>query len=662
MRKAVALTLFLLAALLSPPKAAAQFNKAYFYYVGREFLIDSRYREAIETLNILLKVDPESYEGYRLRGIAKYNLDDLLGAESDFSMAIEKNPVYTPAYHARAMTRLRLGNYDDALKDFEEAIDLRPDLPYPYYSRGITYLLNQQFDLAIRDFDHFIRQQPRVADAYISRGTSYLHKKDTTAAYENYNAAIRTNRENPDGYNRRGALYMTQQRNPEALTDFNKAIECDSAYLLSYFNRAILYSRMNRPMLSLSDFDKVIELDSTSSLSYFNRALVRSQIGDYNRALDDYNKVALYSPGNVLVYFNRALLYSQLGDLPSAIKDYTKAIELYPDFANAYLGRSNLRYLMKDTKGSREDRNIAEKKISEYRSRLQDSTFSIWADTSRQFNQLLSFDSKLGSGDFAKIHYESNPINLLPLFKFTLLHKDTVATIDPKRYYVERVEDFRTQIGNPLLTLSTRPSDVAPDSLIAADRRIAGRLNAAPRDWKALFERGLTQSLIRQYTNAVNNYEKAIALDPSNPMLYINLSTTRSEMIDFVSSIDNGMQRISVDNDPATRMKGGSTRTYNYDEAIGELNKAAKLMPDFAHIYYNRGNLQALSGNLPEAFDDYSKAIELNPFFAEAYYNRGLVQIFLNDTRKGCLDVSKAGELGVKEAYAVLKRYAQPEN
>ena len=117
-----------------------------------------------------------------------------------------------------------------------------------------------------------------------------------------------------------------------------------------------------------------------------------------------------------------------------------------------------------------------------------------------------------------------------------------------------------------------------------------------------------------------------------------------------------------IDSDPANRLNTNSKRTYSYDEAVADLNKAIKLFPDFAYAYYNRANLQALSGQLPEAFEDYSKAIELNPAFAEAYYNRGVIQIFMKDTRKGCLDLSKAGELGILEAYEVLKRYAQMED
>ena len=90
----------------------AQYDRDYFYYVGRSFMIDNNFEDAIRTLNILLRFDDDAYEGYFLRGIAKYNLDDLLGAEADFTTAIEKNPVFTTAFTYRAITRSRLGNYD----------------------------------------------------------------------------------------------------------------------------------------------------------------------------------------------------------------------------------------------------------------------------------------------------------------------------------------------------------------------------------------------------------------------------------------------------------------------------------------------------------------------------------------------------------------------
>ena len=382
-----------------------------------------------------------------------------------------------------------------------------------------------------------------------------------------------------------------------------------------------------------------------------------------DRALEDYDKVALYSPNNVLVYYNRAGVYAQLGEIERAVEDYTSAIKLYPDFANAYIYRGRLRELLRDPQGAKEDRSIAQRKIAEYRSRLNDSTYSIYADTTQRFDRLLSFDSKFAGGSFDRVTGHNGgreEMRLLPLFKFTLMRPDSVPAAKP--YHLQRVDDFKKRIGNEYLTLSCRESNIAPDTLVMLDKQYVQELNASNPAWTVLFERAVTQSLIKQYTNSVSTYSSAIELNPSNPFLYLNRSTTRAEMIDFISSIDNSYQRITIDSDPANRLNNNSKRTYSYDEAVADLNKAVKLFPDFAYAYYNRANLLALSGSLPEAFEDYTKAISLNPAFAEAYYNRGIIQLFMKDTRKGCLDLSKAGELGITEAYEVLKRYASLDN
>ena len=500
--------------------------------------------------------------------------------------------------------------------------------------------------------------------AYINRGTSYLYLKDTTKAYENFDMAIRTNREDPDAYNRRGALYMAQNRYEEARADFDMAITSDSSYLPGYFNRALVNNYLHRPMQSLEDFNSVIALDPTSALGYFNRAIIRSEIGDYNRALEDFNQVATLSPQNVLVYYNRAMLHTRLGDIESAIEDYSRAIELDPDFANAYLGRGLLRRSQRDVLGAESDERIAERKIAEYRSRLKDSTYSIYADTTLRLDKLLSFDSQLLERNFERIastvtQAGENGLTLIPLFRFTFLKSDsTEQDHRTKRFNTQRVTDFRQKIDNPLLSLDCRASNIEPDSLVALDRAIARKIDEAETPtWEMLFERGISQALIKQYTNAVNTLSEAIHLNPANPFLYINRATTRAEMIDFISSIDNSYQTITLDSDPAKRLHNNSTRSYNYDEAIEDINKAIKLYPTFGEAYFNRANLMAISGKFPEAYDDYTKAIELEPNLGEAYYNRGLVQIFMKDTRKGCMDLSKAGELGILGAYDVLKEF-----
>lgn len=661
MRKAIIVCLVALSNLVTF-EAGAQLDKRYFFWMGRSLLLEDKYEAAIETINVLLKTDPDLHEAYFLRAVAKYNLGDLLGAEYDFTLAIQKNPVYTMAYNYRAITRAQIGNYDDALRDFQEAIDLRPDIPGPYFSRGVTYLQSGKYEKALEDLDRFIRRNDKEVDAYIVRGEVYLNLKDTTRAYEQYNKAIETNYFDPSGYYRRGLLHAMQDEDDAALADFNKSLECDSTYLPAYFSRAIVYSRIQRPMLALTDLDRVIAIDSSHMVAFFNRAIVQTSVGNYNKALADYNTVARYNPNNVLVYYNRAGLQTHLGNYQAAISDYSKAIDLYPDFANAYLFRSELRAMLMDERGSRTDRQTAERKIAEYRSKVADSTYSIYADTSRNFQQILSFDTKFARGEMpeAVVPTAGSDTGLMPMFRFSLARYDD-RTPAFAIYHSREMDAFMRKVGNPDMKLTLRESDIPTDEIIGIDRELEQQISSNDTDWLKLFERGITQTLIKQYTSAVNSLSAAIERNPSNPFLYLNRSATRAEMIDFVSSLESSYQNVTINEDPANRLKNNTVRTYNYDEAISDLNKAIKLLPGFAYSYYNRGNLQVLSGRMPDAYDDYTQAIELFPNFAEAYFNRGLVQIYMKDTRKGLLDLSKAGELGIKEAYQVLKAYSALE-
>lgn len=629
--------------------AHAQYNQRYISWASRNFLAADNYKDAIEILNILLRANKESHEAYYLRGYAKLGLGDLLGAEVDLTEALRLNPVYTEAFHYRGIVRSELGNYEDAVGDFAAAIDLRPDLPNSYYSRGVTHLRNKNYVKSLVDFDMILRFTDKDAQTHINRGVAFLNLKDTLEAHKCFDKAIRTNREYTEGYNQKAMLLMAEGKNEEALENFNMAIKYDSTYLQPLFNRAIVYCNLERYDEALEDFERVVSLDEYVVGAYYDMAIVYAIQGEWSLALENYDKVILHSPDNVKGYFNRAGVYAELGRYAEALGDYTKAIELYPDFANAYLSRALVKDRVHDLAGASHDRAIAARKIEEYEARLEENPdeMSIYADTSRHFNQLVSFESRLAERRWQD--GEQGEITLKPMFRFTLT---APSTVESHRYYVESLEEFTGSVNDGNLVFSCSDTSLSEEEV--ADLNKQYEKEALGDDWRGLFKYGISQLCTRQYTSAVGLLSDAIALYPDNPYLYLNRAATRADMIDFISSI-NRTDRISIDSE----MKPGQVveRRYNYNDAIADLTKAIELAPDLAYLYYNRGNLRALSGDMPAAYDDFTHAISLAPELAEAWFNRGLVQLYMKDTHKGCIDLSKAGELGIKEAYAVLKRY-----
>ncbi len=633
----------------------AQWDKDVLEFRGRLALQDGKYAQAIEQFNVLAKMDTNAYWTFFYRGIAKYNLGDIRGAKNDFDRSIHINPVFTNGYHYRAITESRFGDYDKALEDLQQAIELRPGNTGLYFSRGVTYFLSQRFELAVEDFDKYLRFEKADPSAYLNRGASYLYLGDTLKALGDYNKAIKLDRFDPEGYIRRARLYALQEDYTSAIEDIDKAIDLDETNTLAYFNRALMYFETKKYAQALSDMDKVLEYEPGNALTLYNRSLIRMQLSDFEGALDDMDRVLNINPKNVLAYFNRASCLIELGRYRSALKDYDKAIELYPDFAKAYQNRAYVENLLGMTSQSKKDYNIAQKKIQEYNSSKEKGSF---ADTTRKYSSLLTLDADFAKKNFDDELLQNRDINirLKPLYRVAFAQKKKgekqAFTIE---YENASVSAFLSESIIPV-EISSENGNTGPSESLFGYSSDRADIN---------FLRGIKAVQEKQYNAALNEYNLAVdkAEGREKAFYLMNRAVLKAEMIDFIASIENNVQTLSMDDQGATktRVRDQVDRAYDYSEAIDDLLQADKLDANIAYIHFNLGNLYCLSSQMVQAIEYYDKAIKEYPQMGQAYYNRALVLIFIKDKEKGCIDLSRAGELGIKDAYSVINKYCKED-
>lgn len=647
----------------------AQYDKDVFFARGRHALSEGQYAKAIENFNVLAQLDTSDYWNFFFRGIAKYNLGDLRGAKRDFDRSVRINPVFTNGYHYRGITSSRFGDYDAALADMQHAIDLRPGYVGLYFSRGVTYFLSQQFAKAVADFDKYIKKEPKDPSAYLNRGACYLFLGDTLKAVADYDKAIRLNRFDPEGFVRRGRLYASQKRYDEAIADMNKAIELDTANTFAYFNRALMYYEQEKYHETMRDLNKVLEQEPGNSLTLYNRGLIRAQLGAYEEALDDLDRVLNINPDNVLAHFNRASIFVELGLYQNAIEDYDKAIELYPDFAKAYMNRSVVKYMMGQYKSSKKDYDEAMKKVREYRAKNMSGDEISLADTTRKYSSLLALDAEFAKKDFNDelLQHRDIDVRLRPLYRFVLTgQKDDVSYALEHNYENPLLARFEASIpaGVEILTKSVELSEAALKDVEQAAWKTADSPSGQEIFLRGLYdnEQNLFNSAQNYYSEAVDIAETETGIEKLYSAFYLmNRGVLRAEMIEFIASIENNVQVLSMDDSGNTRarVKDQVYRQYDYTDAIQDMKDASSVLSDIPYIYYNLGNLYCLSSEHIASLENYTKAIELYPYMGDAYFNRGLVLIYLKDKEKGCIDLSRAGELGVSDAYGVIKKYCE---
>ena len=624
---------------------------------------DGKYALAIENFNILTRLDTTDHWSFFFRGIAKYNLGDIHGAADDFDRSVRINPLFTNGYHYRAIAESRQGQYDKALEDLEKAISLRPGQAGLYFSRGVTYFLSRRFDLAIKDFDHYIRKEPKDPSAYLNRGACHLFLGDTLSAMTNYNKAIKIDRFEPEGYIRRGRVYAEQKDFSKAIDDMNMAIQLDSTNTMAYFNRALMFYETNDYIAAMSDLDRVLRDGPGNALTLYNRALIYAQVGAFEEAIADMDRVININPDNVLAYFNRASMFIELGRWQDALEDYNRAIDLYPDFAKAYLNRSYVENMLGRKNESKADYKIAQRKIQEYHEKNSRGVAD-FADTTRKYSSLLSLDA-----DFAKKNFDNEllqhrdiDLRLRPLYRFSLTEEREDRNIAlSSRFENALIDRFLDQGEAPL---SLNNSDSTGDYALG-DGYEEGSAEAcfvqsiiAVRDKR--FPDAL--SLLDKAVNlAGNSFEKDKYSRYYKAFYLMNRAVLKAEMIDFIASLEGNVQTLSMDTDGAARARVSDkvARTYDYSDAIADLEEAIRILPDIPQLYYDLGNLLCLSEQPVGAMENYDMAIKLYPSMGDAYLNRGLVLIYLKDKEKGCIDLSRAGELGVREAYSIINKYCK---
>ena len=647
----------------------AQYDKDVFFARGRHALSEGKYAKAIENFNILAQLDTSDYWNFFFRGIAKYNLGDLRGAKRDFDRSVRINPVFTNGYHYRGITASRFGDYETALADMQKAIDLRPGYMGLYFSRGVTYFLSQQFSKAVDDFDKYIKKEPKDPSAYLNRGACYLFLGDTLKAVADYDKAIKLDRFDPEGYVRRGRLYASQKKYDEAIADMNHAIELDTTNTFAYFNRALMYYEQERYPETMADLNKVLEYEPGNALTLYNRGLIQAQLGAYEEALNDLDRVLNINPGNVLAYFNRASIFIELGLYKNAVEDYDKAIELYPDFAKAYMNRSVVKHMMGQYKASKRDYEEAMKKVSEYRAKNMSEDALSFADTTKKYSSLLALDAEFAKKDFDDelLQHRDIDIRLKPLYSYVLTGQKSDVSYALERKY-ENPLMSRFEVSSPVgLAIRTKADQLGEEALKEVEAA-AWKTPQSPSS-QEIFLRGLYDNEQNLFNSAQNYYTEAIGISSEKAgveglykaFYLMNRGVLRAEMIEFISSIENNVQVLSMDDSGNTRarVKDQMTRQYDYSDAIEDMKKAAEVVSDIPYVYYNLGNLYCLSSEHIASLDNYTKAIELYPYMGDAYFNRGLVLIYLKDKEKGCIDLSRAGELGVADAYGVIKKYCE---
>ncbi|MCD4783920.1 MAG: tetratricopeptide repeat protein [Candidatus Eremiobacteraeota bacterium] len=142
------------------------------------YALQKNFSGAVEECDRLLRMKPDSAEGYRIKGLLFIQKDrDLKGGLKYIQKAVELDPKDYKNYLALKLIYMLMGKYQKAVECMDKAVALAPDNPDVYYMRGKLRKDVGDLDGAVKDFDKLIKLQPDGVAPYMQKA-SVLEKSD----------------------------------------------------------------------------------------------------------------------------------------------------------------------------------------------------------------------------------------------------------------------------------------------------------------------------------------------------------------------------------------------------------------------------------------------------------------------------------------------------
>lgn len=181
---------------------------------------------AIQQLDTLLRLDPQSAEGHGLKSQILEDQGDTAIAITEMQKAVKLSPGNYDALMAMGDLYSATGN-PEATRFYQNAYLLDTAQGEPLYAMAQYYDRIHQDDKAIAILKKCIGADHFYPDAYMSLGKIYYQKGDLKNALAIYQLAISTDPRNAQAYYRLGICQEAAGNKTQALSDYQQAFALD---------------------------------------------------------------------------------------------------------------------------------------------------------------------------------------------------------------------------------------------------------------------------------------------------------------------------------------------------------------------------------------------------------------------------------------------------
>ncbi len=540
------------------------------------------------------------------------------------------------------------------------------------YIDGLIKSVKGNSAAAILDFQDALQNDPKAA-IYFSIAKEYYKLNKITNAIQNINQAIEIDSNNTDYYVFAGQLYSLSGNYDYATEAYENAVKLDSTNYKALYALGELYSS-SRPNKALKIYEKVLDLIGPEWSVLVNIAELNERLGNIDKTISTVKELLKLNPSNLELTKLLIEAYIKTKQYDKALELTEDALQSFPDDDNLIEYKANCLVKLNNWKeGFDWYKKLLSSKDIEYDNKMRIVTGFI--DESQRDSSLIGYAEKLllslekdsvswqskvylaeiyasQRKDDLAIKYFGDACNLAQWndqlwvryggflfdnkkYNEAIEEMSKAIKLFPNNYLINlllaysysQLQDHNNASVYFMNCLSLRENDVTIINGLAFTKYSNGEIDSAlvllnraleidPNNAQVYGMMGMIYSKKEMFNESDIAYEKAIALDPEDPLLLNNYAYSLSERgLQLERCLEMATKAITKVPDNSSYLDTIGWVYYmlnDYEKAKEFVQKSLDIEPDNATVIDHMGDIYYKLGNKAKAKEYWEKAYSLD--------------------------------------------------